>query len=301
MLLRHLKYLLAVADHGNFSRAAQALHVSQPTLSQQIKQLEENLGAELLDRSARVIRPTDAGAAYIEYARKVMRDLEAANRAIHDVKDLSRGTLRLAMTPTFMAYLAGPLIREFRSLYPGIRLSLFELSLDEIEARLADDSLDLAIAFTGVRDPDIECVPLFLEMLSVMVGQVHPLFGRQEPLSGEELASLPLVLLTKDFITRTCIDDYCREHGIAPTVDMQANSVSAILEIVRHVPVATILPQDTATRERGVFAIPLRDGAPQRSAALLRRRNAWQSAASVAFVRTLNRWCEGRKRCADAP
>jgi LysR family cyn operon transcriptional activator len=292
MLLRHLKYLLAVADHGNFSRAAQALHVSQPTLSQQIKQLEESLGAELLDRSARLVRPTDAGAAYIEYARKVLRDLEAGKRAIHDVKDLSRGTLRLAMTPTFMAYLAGPLIREFSSRHPGIRLSVFELSMGEIEARLADDSLDLAIAFSDVRDPDIECEPLFVETLSVMVGQVHPQFGREEALTGEELASLPLVLLTKDFFTRTCIDDYCREHGIAPTVDMQANSVSAILEIIRHVPVATILPQATASQERRVHAIPLRDGAPQRSAALLRRRNAWQSAASVEFIRTLNRWCE---------
>jgi LysR family cyn operon transcriptional activator len=292
MLLRHLKYLLAVADHGNFSRAAQALHVSQPTLSQQIKQLEESLGATLLDRSARVVRPTDAGLAYIEHARKVMRDLDAAQRALHDVKNLSRGALRLAMTPTFMAYLAGPLIREFSGQHPGIRLTVFELSLDEIETRLADDSLDLAIAFTDVRDPDIECVPLFVESLSVMVGEVHPLHGRAQALTGEELASLPLVLLTKDFITRTCIDDYCREHGITPTVDMQANSVSAILEIVRHLPVATILPQDTASQARGVHAIALRDGAPQRSAALLRRRHAWQSAASIEFVRTLNRWCE---------
>jgi LysR family cyn operon transcriptional activator len=292
MLLRHLKYLLAVADHGNFSRAAQALHVSQPTLSQQIKQLEESLGATLLDRSARVVRPTDAGLAYIEHARKVLRDLDAAQRALHDVKNLSRGALRLAMTPTFMAYLAGPLIREFSGQHPGIRLTVFELSLDEIETRLADDSLDLAIAFTDVRDPDIECVPLFVESLSVMVGEVHPLHGRAQALTGEELASLPLVLLTKDFITRTCIDDYCREHGITPTVDMQANSVSAILEIVRHLPVATILPQDTASQARGVHAIALRDGAPQRSAALLRRRHAWQSAASIEFVRTLNRWCE---------
>ncbi|MFK3798556.1 transcriptional regulator CynR [Pseudomonas sp. NPDC088444] len=296
MLLRHLKYLLAVADHGNFSRAAQALHVSQPTLSQQIRQLEDSLGAELLDRSARTVRPTDAGAVYIEYARQVMRDLEAGQRAIHDVKDLSRGALRLAMTPTFMAYLAGPLIRDFSHRHPAIRLSVFELSLDEIESRLADDSLDLAIAFTDVRHPDIDCVSLFVEQLSVMVGASHPLFGRADPLSADELATLPLVLLTKDFVTRTCIDDYCRAHGVTPRVDMQANSVSAILEIVRHMPMATILPQDTAAQMRGVFAIPFQDDAPQRSAALLRRRNVWQSAASVEFERMLKHWCEARNQ-----
>lgn len=291
MLLRHLRYLLAVADHGNFSRAAQALHVSQPTLSQQIKQLEESLGAELLDRSARTVRPTDAGLVYIDYARKALSELEAAQRAIHDVKDLSRGTLRLAMTPTFMAYLAGPLIRAFNKRHPGIHLNIFELSLDEIEKRLGNDSLDLAIAFTDVRDPEIECVPLFVETLGFMVGKNHPLYGRKKPLSGVEFAALPLVLLTRDFITRGCIDDFCRRVGVIPTVTMEANSVSAILEIVRHIPVATILPDRTAAPERGVLQITLKAGAPQRSAALLRRRNAWQSAATVEFIQTTHDWC----------
>ena len=291
MLLRHLRYLLAVAEHGNFSRAAQALHVSQPTLSQQIKQLEESLGAELLDRSARTVRPTDAGQVYIDYARKALGDLEAAQRAIHDVKDLSRGTLRLAMTPTFMAYLAGPLIKVFNTSHPGIRLNIFELSLDEIEKRLGNDSLDLAIAFTDVRDPEIECVPLFVETLGLMVGRNHPLYGRKEPLTGDEFAALPLVLLTRDFITRGCIDDFCRRIGVVPTVTMEANSVSAILEIVRHICVATILPDQTATPERGVQRIALADGAPERSAALLRRRTAWQSAATVEFIRTAHNWC----------
>src|SRR5471032_2911780 len=156
MLLRHLRYLLAVADHGGFTRAAEALHVSQPTLSQQIRQLEETLGVNLFDRTSRTVKPTDAGEAYIECARRVLVELEAGKRAIHDVKDLSRGTLRLAMTPTFMAYLAGPLVRDFLALYPNIHFEVFELSMVDIEAGLADDSLDIAIAFTEVWNPDID-------------------------------------------------------------------------------------------------------------------------------------------------
>ena len=81
MILRHIRYLQAVVEHGNFTRAAEALHVSQPTLSQQIKQLEEMVGAQLLDRGGRMVRPTDAGAAYLEYARRALRELEAAQRA----------------------------------------------------------------------------------------------------------------------------------------------------------------------------------------------------------------------------
>jgi len=153
MLLRHLRYLLAVADHGGFTRAAEALHVSQPTLSQQIRQLEETLGVSLFDRTSRTVKPTDAGVAYIECARCVLVELEAGQRALHDVKDLSRGTLRLAMTPTFMAYLVGPLVRDYGARFPGIHLEIFELSMDDIEAGLADD-------IAGCRDrvyPGAQC------------------------------------------------------------------------------------------------------------------------------------------------
>nr|GFC33671.1 hypothetical protein [Tanacetum cinerariifolium] len=94
-----------IADNGGFTRAAEVLHVSQPTLSQQIRQLEDMLGVVLFDRTSRTVTPTDAGQAYIECARRVLVELAAGKRALHDVKDLSRGTLRLAMTPTFMAYL----------------------------------------------------------------------------------------------------------------------------------------------------------------------------------------------------
>ncbi|MFJ3484741.1 transcriptional regulator CynR [Pseudomonas sp. NPDC090202] len=287
MLLRHLRYLLAVADHGNFTRAAQALYVSQPTLSQQIRQLEESLGVELLDRSARTVHPTDAGAVYIEYARRILRDLEAGKRAIHDVKDLSRGSLRLAMTPTFMAYLAGPLVRDFLALYPGIRLEVFELSMADVEAGLADDSLDIAIAFTEVWNADIESSPLFEEKLALMVGRDHPLYERHEPLAPAELERLPLALLTGNFITRTCIDDYCVAHGIKPTVILEASSVNAILEITRHAGVATILPQATANEDRTLRKIDFIGEPPQRTAALLKRRNSYQSTASAAFEKLL--------------
>jgi LysR family cyn operon transcriptional activator len=95
MLLRHVRYFLAVAEHANFTRAAEALHVSQPTLSQQIEQLEDRLGTQLLDRSGRTIQLTDSGTAYLHYAQRALQDLEAGRRAIHDVRDLSRGRCAL--------------------------------------------------------------------------------------------------------------------------------------------------------------------------------------------------------------
>ncbi|KPX01184.1 Cyn operon transcriptional activator, partial [Pseudomonas savastanoi] len=95
VLLRHIRYLLAVSDHGNFTRAAEALHVSQPALSQQIRQLESSLGVQLFDRTRRSVVPTDAGRVYLDHARRCLLELEAGKRALNDVSDLSRGQLRL--------------------------------------------------------------------------------------------------------------------------------------------------------------------------------------------------------------
>jgi LysR family cyn operon transcriptional activator len=287
MLLRHLRYLLAVADHGGFTRAAEALHVSQPTLSQQIRQLEETLGVSLFDRTARTVKPTDAGAAYIECARRVLVELEAGKRALHDVKDLSRGTLRLAMTPTFMAYLVGPLVRDYVARFPNIHLEIFELSMDDIEAGLADDSLDIAIAFNEVRNADIESIPAFTETLGVMVGRAHPLYDSQLALPAEELVQLEFALLTPDFITRTRINEYFAQEQITPKVVIEVNSVSTLLEVIRHTAIATILPEAIASQERALRKIPLLGEAPTRGAALLRRKNNYHSAASVAFMNLL--------------
>ncbi|MEO3727350.1 transcriptional regulator CynR [Pseudomonas syringae] len=284
MLLRHLRYLLAVADHGGFTRAAEALHVSQPTLSQQIRQLEESLGVDLFDRTSRSVKPTDAGQAYIECARRVLVELEAAKRALHDVKDLSRGSLRLAMTPTFMAYLVGPLVRDYVARYPGIHLQIFELSMDDIEAGLADDSLDIAIAFTPVRNPDIECIPAFVETLGVMVGREHPLFDSASVLTPDDIAQLDFALLAPDFFTRLSIDEYFRQNGITPKVQIEVNSVSTLLEVIRHAPIATMLPEAIATEDRALRRLRVESEAPQRGAALLRRQNNYHSAAAVAFM-----------------
>ncbi|MFW6753773.1 transcriptional regulator CynR [Pseudomonas glycinae] len=284
MLLRHLRYLLAVADHGGFTRAAEALHVSQPTLSQQIRQLEETLGVDLFDRTSRSVKPTDAGQAYIECARRVLVELEAGKRALHDVKDLSRGSLRLAMTPTFMAYLVGPLVRDYVARYPGIHLEIFELSMDDIEAGLADDSLDIAIAFTPVRNPDIECIPAFVETLGVMVGREHPLYDSASVLTPEDIAQLDFALLAPDFFTRLSIDEYFRQNGITPKVQIEVNSVSTLLEVIRHAPIATMLPEAIATEDRALRRLRVESEAPQRGAALLRRKNNYHSAAAVAFM-----------------
>ncbi|MFE5585923.1 transcriptional regulator CynR [Kitasatospora sp. NPDC056531] len=282
--LRHLRYLLTVADHGNFTRAAEELHISQPTLSQQIKQLERILGTQLLDRTGRTVRLTDAGQAYAHHARGALRDLAAAERAVHDVQDLSRGQLRLAVTPTFTAYLVGPLTAELHTRHPGITLTVRETSQDRIEAGLLTDEFDLGIAFQGPHLPGVTATALFTETLTLVTGTHHPAAGQTGPLPVRDLTDVQLALLSGDFATRGHIDDYFALHRVSPRIAVEANSVQALTEVVQRTPLATVLP-DAVTHDHPRLArIPLDPALPTRTVTLLRRTDAYRSAATRAFT-----------------
>ncbi|MFJ9870253.1 transcriptional regulator CynR [Streptomyces sp. NPDC101165] len=281
--LRHLRYLLAVAEHGNFTRAAEELHISQPTLSQQIKQLERALDVQLLDRTGRAVRLTDAGAVYIDHAQRALRDLAAAERAIHDVQDLSRGHLRLGVTPTFTAYLVGPLITELHTRHPRIDLTMTETTQDRIEAALLADDLDLGIAFTGPHPPGITATPLFTETLSLVTATQHNRTP-PEPLGVRALQERQLALLSGDFATRGHIDAYLADHRVAPRIAVEANSVQALTEIVQRTTLATVLPDAITHDHPHLTPIPLDPPLPTRTVALLRREGAYCSAAGRAFT-----------------
>ncbi|WP_240655947.1 transcriptional regulator CynR [Paraburkholderia phosphatilytica] len=286
-MLRQIRYLLAVAEHRNFTRAADAMRVSQPALSQQIRQLESELGGPVFDRSGRAVTLTDFGRIYLEHARRALRDLEAGERALHDVRDLSAGRLRLAYTPTFTEYLIGPLIAQFHETYPRIQVELTEASLEDIEAQLAADEIDLAIGFADVRSDEIETTPIFSERLTLVLGDSHPLAARTKPLAAAELDTLPLALLTRGFVSRYFADSYFHAHGLKPPIVLQGNSISALLKIVRDGTVATLLPDAMRREHRELGYVDLDPPFPVRTVALLRRKNGYRTAASLALAATL--------------
>lgn len=289
--LRHLRYLLAVAEHGSFTRAAEELRISQPTLSQQVKQLERTVGAQLLDRTGRTVRLTDAGETYVHYARRALRELAAAERAVLDVADLSRGALRLAVTPTFTAYLTGPLVAELHARHPGITLDVKELAQDRIEAALLADELDLGIAFHRPHLPGIAATPLFTETLTLVVATGD---GPAEPLPVHELAHRRLALLSGDFATRGHIDAHLAAHRVRPHIAVEANSVQALTEIVQRTPLATVLPDAVTHDHPRLRPVPLQPPLPARTVSLLRRESAYESAAARAFTRLTQRLVRDR-------
>lgn len=298
MCPRSLRYLLAVAEHQNFTRAAEALYVSQPTLSQQIKHLEEELDVQLLDRSGRSVRLTDAGKVYLGYARRALGELDAGKRAIHELQDLSRGSLLLGMTP-ITEYLAAPLLDRFNTLYPGITVNTLEMSQDDIETGVAEDQIDIGIAFTntfstGSRTQNIESHVLFIESLHLAVGKNHHCAGQKSPLSKHALEQESLVLLNTHFALRRHVDLYCIEHDITPNIVMETNSLSVILEIVRLGRFATVLPETIACAQHGLHPRMLLPELPQHTITLICRKDSYKSPACLAFAKLAEEWRESR-------
>lgn len=287
LMLRPLRYVLTVADLKNFTRASEVLHISQPALSQQIRQLESELGGQLFDRSGRTVSLTDFGRAYIDHAKQALAHLDAGRRALHDVRDLTRGLVRLAYTPTFAEYLIDPMLRCFRAAYPAVTIELADKPLEEIESALARDELDLGIGFTDVRSEEIHAQPLFPERIALVVSKRHALANRHEPVPAGELEAVPMALLSLDFVVRQFADAWFRAHQIRPPVMVQANTLGTVLKLVKQGELASILPSAVMREHEGLVSLPVSPGLPERTVALLTRRNAYSTLAAKAFSELL--------------
>lgn len=295
---RSIRYLIAVAEHHSFTRAADALHVSQPTLSQQIRLLEETLDVQLLDRSGRNVRLTDAGSVYLHHARRALSELEAGTRAVHEVQDLTRGALRVGITP-ITEHLTAPLLERFVARYPGIAMNALEMSQDDIETAVLDDQIDVGIVFTDVlateaRSVDIEEHTLFVESIDLAVGRGHALAERHAPLAGADLERQSLILLNTNFALRRHFDLYCIEYGINPRIAIETNSLNMIVQTVGLGHLATVLPRTIAATQADLHWLPLLPELPRHTIALITHRGAYKSAASWAFEELAEEWSNAR-------
>lgn len=300
---RSLQYLLAVAEHRSFTRAAEALHVSQPSLSQQIKQLEESLQSQLLDRSGRHVRLTDAGEIYLRHARRAWNELDAGTRAIHDVEDLSRGSLRVGWNP-ITDYLACSLLARFNQLYPGITVTTLEMPQDAIETAVAEDRIDVGIAFSRAptlhaRSNDINMELLFEECLCFTVGSSHARAGQKHPITAQDLNDESLVLLNPQFALRQHIDDYCTEQEISPRIAIETDSLSVLIEMVQVGALATFLPNTIVRSQCGMYPIPVTPELPRKTISVISRESEYKSPACLAFTALAAQWATRRTEEAE--
>lgn len=282
MELRHLRYFLAVADAVHFTRASEQLYVSQPTLSHQIKQLEDELGTPLFDRVGKRVRLTTAGHVFSDYARRALREMEEAKVALGELDGLARGTLTIGVVQTVNCYLVPEAVASFNTAHPGVSVRVEELSDDEIERQLISGKVNLGIGFIPASSPEIITEPLFEEQLVLVVPESHK-FARRRQIKVRELDGEPLVL-SSDSCTRQLTDDTLRDGGAVPRVAVEMSAIEGILATVRKGGMASVLPALALREAQGVRTIRLTEPTPRRTVGLLWHRTTHRCASTRAFA-----------------
>ncbi len=283
MELRHLRYFLAAADALHFTRAAEALNVSQPSLSLQIKELERELGAPLFDRIGRSVRLTAAGVLFHRYAARALREVEMGRGAVADLQGLRQGTLRVGVTHSFTTALIPKAVAGFREQYPGVSVVIEKTSGRVVEQGLVAGTLDLGIAYAPPEAPEVVAETLFEEEVVLITARNHDLAGRAR-VKLDELDGLPLVLPSREFATRRLLDDRMREAQIRPEIAVETNDIDLLLEITRLGAGATVLSRRAVTDPRDLVLVKITEPSMTRTAALLWRREIYRTAASGAFA-----------------
>ncbi|MGH2341264.1 LysR substrate-binding domain-containing protein [Segnochrobactraceae bacterium EtOH-i3] len=277
MTLRELQYLVALATHRNFRRAAEVCLVSQPTLSTQIRKLEEELGVQLFERGPRRVMLTPAGQDAVERARRILSDVDELREAARRSRSTEAGTLRLGVFPTLGPYLLPHVVPRIRARFPGLELLLFEEKSADLLARLSDGSLDAAFLALPVHDSRLHAEFLFEEPFLVALPADHPLASRTE-ITLDELGQHNLMLLEDGHCLRDQALEVCRLSGARETSEFRATSLETLRQMVAAGVGVTLLPV-LATRNRApgsehIRLLPFRDANPSRRIGLVWRRTS---------------------------
>lgn len=231
MNLRDLKYLVALADHRHFGKAAAACFVSQPTLSTQIRKLEEELGLPLVERAPRKVMLTPAGVDAAARARVIVAEVEQMKEAARRSRDPEAGAVRLGIFPTLGPYLLPHVIPRIRERFPQLELLLVEEKSDVLLARLREGKLDAALLALPVLDDQLHTEFLFEEPFLLAVSAQHPLANRRQ-LDVQELSAQRLLLLEDGHCLRDQALEVCRLFGANEKSEFRATSLETLRQMV---------------------------------------------------------------------
>ena len=284
--LRDLRYLVALADQRHFGRAAQACFVSQPTLSMQIKKLEEELDVSLVERTPRRVLLTDAGRAIAERARAILHEVDEIRELARRRHDPEAGTVRLGLFPTIGPYLLPHVVPAIRARFPRLELLLVEEKTERILRMLHEGKLDAAVLALPLHDPQLHVEFLFEEPFLLAVPPDHRLAGRHG-LRLDDLEDESLLLLEEGHCLRDQALDVCRLAGASEKEGFRATSLETLRQMVAaHVGV-TLMPslsvQPPVPRSDALTLLPFRDRAPSRRIAMAWRKRS----AMTAFLEKL--------------
>jgi LysR family transcriptional regulator, hydrogen peroxide-inducible genes activator len=260
MELGQLRYFCAVVDAGGFSRAAQRIHVSQPSLSQGIRKLEDELGARLFDRLGRTVRLTVLGRAFLPRARGVLREIESARGDVQERKASVSGAICVGVIPTIAPYFLPPSLAAFSRKHPQARVTVVEEITPLLVERLRAGAMDVAIVALPlpIRSHEFEIVPLRKERLYAVLPERHAL-GRRTKMSMEDLRDEPFLLLRDGHCFRETAIAACKRAHLNPQIIFESGQFSSILSMVSAGFGVSIIPEMALEKRPGCRFVPLAD------------------------------------------
>src|SRR5216110_243408 len=229
--LARLETLAAVARHGSFSHAARELHLSQPAVSMQVRQLEQALGVPLLERVGKRAFPTKAGELLLAHAGRALRELETGVEVVQQLRGIVAGRIRLGTSASFSIYLLPPALRRFRSRYPRTELTVVTGNAPEIARAVVGRELDVGIVSLPVRERELAVSPFYRDEV-VAIAPPDRRWRRGRRAAARDLVSAPLILFERGATLRRVIDDWFRRAGEVPAAAMELGNTEAIKKLV---------------------------------------------------------------------
>lgn len=274
MEFNQLRYVCAIAETGSFSRAAEHCHVAQPSLSQQVLKLEEDLGAKLFDRLGRSIRLTEAGRAFLPHARSILHQMEAARTGVEDKRDDVRGSVAAGVIPTIAPYLLPRYTASFAKKYPEARLRIVEETTPVLVESLRNLSIDLAVLALPLRHKEFELFPLRTEPLFAVLPKDHPR-ASQRSLALKDLRGESFVMLRDGHCFRDLSVVACTRARITPRIVFESGQFSSLLGMVAAGLGVSLVPEMAIDHNASCRYIRLSDARATRTivAAILRGRS----------------------------
>jgi len=249
--IRHLRYFLAVAEAGSFSRAADRLGISQPAISQQMRDLEAGLRVSLFQRRGKRILLTPAGLIFLEHARALLRELENLLQELGREPGQVRGGLHLGVVPILNVALVPHLLGLFAAGHPGITLTAEEISSTEIETALEEGRMDVGLGFLTRHSPNLRYERLCTDEFALIVSEAHPWWNRRA-IRFAELHQQRLLQLPDSFVMRRMSDEISRNHRVRPRTVAEINAIGTLLRSLGPLEAAALMPKIALRGKEGL-------------------------------------------------
>jgi LysR family transcriptional regulator, hydrogen peroxide-inducible genes activator len=284
--IHQLRYFCAVARTGNFTRAAQHEHLAQPSLSQQVRKLEDELGTKLFDRLGRSVRLTPLGEAFLPRAEAILRQVTDAKQEIQEMAGVERGQLIVGSIPTIAPYFLPPALVTFARKFPRVRVRVVEEVTAELLNRIQEGTMDVALLALPVAAPHLTCHELFRERLYLVVPPNHRLASQSEVYLNQ-IEDDPFLLLKEGHCFRENVLSACGRARLQPNVVFESGQFTTILAMVASGTGISVVPHMAIEARENCRFIPLADDIAYRRLGIVQLKRRFCSRSLQAFLKHL--------------